>query len=276
MTGRGEREQGMFFSQCFPSPLLLTDACCCPAAQRKKNLYIHFFFGGGWEGGMITRSSWHICCWILMGATAVQRGKGGWGGAGGVQLQLSRDGVILSNIFETKKYVFSVLKRTRQGSNTGLGCPGSQAPPKKTELSEVGLRRSWWPARSIDTAKPKGACPGWQTGNTVLTAPLVFPFQRSVHSARAATSKCSMMRGWRMGARILGTSFRLEFTLICFAGVWSTQALGITLPERGAVTPCGVTRVPSGPSSLCGRVWSHNTSPLSSSHHRTLVPLLHL
>lgn len=45
---------------------------------------------------MITRSSWHICLWVPMGATAVQRreseGREVEGGA--VQLQLSRDGVI--------------------------------------------------------------------------------------------------------------------------------------------------------------------------------------
>lgn len=85
---------------------------------------------------MITRSSWHICLWVPMGATAVQRqeseGKEVEGGA--VQLQLSRDGVILSNIFETKTRVFSVLQCAGQGSNSGLGCPGSQAPPNKTEL----------------------------------------------------------------------------------------------------------------------------------------------
>lgn len=51
MTAGVEREQGMFFSQCFTSPLLLTDTCRCPAAQRKKkNPYIYiflFFFGVG-------------------------------------------------------------------------------------------------------------------------------------------------------------------------------------------------------------------------------------
>lgn len=71
-----------------------------------------------------------------MGATAVQRGESEAKEVegGGVQLQLSRDGVILSNIFETKTRVFSVPQRAGQGSNTGLGCPGSRAPPKKTEL----------------------------------------------------------------------------------------------------------------------------------------------
>lgn len=71
-----------------------------------------------------------------MGATAVKRGESEAKEleGGGVQLQLSRDGVILSNIFETKTRVFSVRQRTGQGSNTGLGCPGSQAPPKTTEL----------------------------------------------------------------------------------------------------------------------------------------------
>lgn len=144
---------------------------------------------------MITRSPWHICLWVLMGATAVQRGESKGKGGRGVQLQLSRDGVILSNIFETKKHVFSVLQCAGQGSNTGLGCPGSQAPPKKTESSEVGLRQSWSPARSGDAAKPEGARPGWQTGTAVLTAPPVFPFQCVARSACTATNKCSMMRG---------------------------------------------------------------------------------
>lgn len=36
------------------------------------------------EGGMITRSSWHICLWVLMGATAVQRGENEGKGVGEV------------------------------------------------------------------------------------------------------------------------------------------------------------------------------------------------
>lgn len=33
---------------------------------------------------MITRSSWHICLWVLLGATAVQRGESERKGMGGL------------------------------------------------------------------------------------------------------------------------------------------------------------------------------------------------
>lgn len=171
---------------------------------------------------MITRSSWHICLWVLMGATAVQRGESEGKGGGGVQLQLSRDGVILSNIFETKKHVFSVLQRARQGSNTGLGCPGSQAPPKKTENSEVGLRQSWSPERSGDASKTEVALPSWQTGTAVLTPPFGISLpvccKLSAHCYEQMFHDAWMKDGGLHPGHEFCVPFRLEFTSICFSG----------------------------------------------------------
>lgn len=241
------------------------------------------FLVGGWEGRMITRSSWHICLWVLMGATAVQRGESEGKGGGGVQLQLSRDGVILSNIFETKKHVFSVLQRARQGSNTGLGCPGSQAPPKKIENSEVGLRQSWSPERSGDASKTEVALPSWQTGTAVLTPPFGISLpvccELSAHCLRANVPWC-VDEGWGLAswAWVL-CAFQAGIYFNLFFRLWFAHAWLDTLSVRGVVTYCTPPWCHIGllaHQPLCGEVWSRIASPISSSHHRTLVPLLHL
>lgn len=70
--GRGSR--GCFSANAFLPPFF-SQTLAVVQQPRERNIYMYFFFGGGWEGGMITRSSWHICLSVLMGATAVQRGE---------------------------------------------------------------------------------------------------------------------------------------------------------------------------------------------------------
>lgn len=47
MTGRGEREQGMFFSQCFPFlPPFFSQTLAVVQQPRERNIYVFLFWWG--------------------------------------------------------------------------------------------------------------------------------------------------------------------------------------------------------------------------------------
>lgn len=208
--------------------------------------------------------------------------KRGGRGKRGFHFQLYRDGVILSNIFEIKKHMFSVLHCAGEGSNTRLGCLGLQAPPKQTRSSEVGLRQAGHQRGVVKQPSLKECGLVGKQGVQCWLSLRYFPLSLLLSWStplRANVPWC-IDEGWGLAywARAL-CAFQAGICFNLFFRFWSFWVWLDALLVRGVVIHCTPLRCQPGSQvhqPLCGQVQSYTASLASSSQYHTLILLLHL